>query len=166
MNSSTTVLIQQLQIQVVVTKLKTVMQQLQAIPPRIQSNKKSYVSDDLHKCTYMFVRHDAVHKPLQQPYDRPYKVLKRTDKHFTLQIKDREEVVSVDRAIDNSASNISTTDQSSSSDFLSPSTTSDNTRVTRPVCHVRWPNTSVTPSLGGNIVVDHLTRLHYCNIVK
>ena len=45
----------------------------------------------------MFVKHDAVLKPLWQPYDGPYKVLKCTDKHFTLQIKDREEVVSVDR---------------------------------------------------------------------
>ena len=45
----------------------------------------------------MFVRHDAVRKPLQSPYDGPYRVLKRADKHYTLEIGNRKEVVSLDR---------------------------------------------------------------------
>ena len=119
----------------------------------------------------MFVRHDAVCKPLQQPYDRPYKVLKRTDRHFTLQIKDREEVVSVDRLkpafTDNFISNISTTDQSSSSDFLPPSTTSDNTRVTRSGRHVRWPKHLSDAFTRGEYCSGSPDQtLYYCNIVK
>ena len=35
-------------------------------------------------------------KPLQPPYDGPFKVLKRGDKHFTLQLKDYKGVVSLD----------------------------------------------------------------------
>ena len=34
-----------------------------------------HISKDLPSCTYVFVRRDAVKKPLQQVYDGPYKVL-------------------------------------------------------------------------------------------
>jgi len=44
----------------------------------------------------VFVRHDAIRKPLQPPYDGPYEVLNRDKKHFTLNIKGRKEVVSLD----------------------------------------------------------------------
>ena len=35
--------------------------------------------------------------PLQPPYDGPYRVLKRTDKHYTLDVAGRPQVVSLDR---------------------------------------------------------------------
>ena len=63
-----------------VTKLKTAMQQLKAIPPRQHSNKE-FVSKDLMTCTHVFVRRDAVRKSLQRPYDGLYKVLKTAEKH-------------------------------------------------------------------------------------
>ena len=47
--------------------------------------------------THVFVRRDAVLKPLQQPYDGPFKILKHSDKHFTLDIHGHQEVVSLDR---------------------------------------------------------------------
>ena len=34
----------------------------------------------------MFVRRDAIRKPLQQPYDGPYKVLARADQFFTVDV--------------------------------------------------------------------------------
>ena len=52
------------------------------------------MSDKLSTATHVFVRRDAVRKPLQPPYDGPYLVLKRTDKHFTVS---RHDTVSVDR---------------------------------------------------------------------
>ncbi len=45
----------------------------------------------------MFVRHDAVRKPLQPPYDGPFRIIKRTDKHFTLDLNGRHDTVSIDR---------------------------------------------------------------------
>ena len=80
-----------------VDKLKSIMQQLQSPDVRSHQQKSSYVSSDLDSCTHVFVRHDAVTKSLQQPYDGPFKVTKRSNKHFKLDIKGKESVVSIDR---------------------------------------------------------------------
>ncbi len=77
-------------------RLQQTMQQLQPFPLREQSTS-SYIPKDLDNCTHVFVRHDAVHKPLQAPYDGPYKVIKRTPKHFTLDINGKHKTISIDR---------------------------------------------------------------------
>ena len=59
--------------------------------------KPSFINNNLSICTCVFIQHDAVKKPLQQPYDGPFKVLKRSDKHFTLQVKGKDSVVSINR---------------------------------------------------------------------
>ena len=69
-----------------VLQLKATMQKLQATPTR-SVPRPTYVNQALSSCTHVFVRHDAVRKPLQQPYDRPYKVLKRAEKHHVVDIK-------------------------------------------------------------------------------
>ena len=66
-----------------VGKLKSTMRNVHPVPTRTQS-RRSHVSRDLTSCTHVFVRHDAVRKPLQQPYDGPYKVLARADKFSLL----------------------------------------------------------------------------------
>ena len=80
-----------------VTKLKLVMQHLKATSPRPTANRKTYVNKDLLTCTNVFVRHDAIRKPLQQPYDGPFTVIKCTDKYFTIQRNNHDEAVSIDR---------------------------------------------------------------------
>ena len=37
-----------------------------------------------------------IQKPLQVPYDGPYKVLKCSDKHFTLDMNEQQKVISLD----------------------------------------------------------------------
>ena len=87
----------QLDLATYVTRLRKAMQQLQAPKVRQQTPRQAYISGDLKTCTHVFLRHDAVKKPLQPPYDGPYKVIKRRDKHFTLDVKGSESVVSIDR---------------------------------------------------------------------
>ena len=79
-----------------VKKIEGIMKHLRATPPRKQQ-RPPYVSEDLQTCTHAFIRHDAVKKPLQPPYDGPYEILSRTPKHFTLKVKGNKEVVSLDR---------------------------------------------------------------------
>ena len=61
------------------------------------TQRNSNVIDGLSTATHVFIRHEAVRKPLQAPYDGPYPVIKRTDKHFTVNINDRHDTVSIDR---------------------------------------------------------------------
>ena len=44
----------------------------------------------------IFIHHDAVRKPLQAPYDGPYRVISRTKKQITIEINGQHEVVSLD----------------------------------------------------------------------
>ena len=133
-----------------VTKLKLIMQHLKATPPRSTANRKTYVNNDLLTCTHVFVRHDAIRKPLQQPYDGPFAVIKRTDKHFTIQRNNHEEVISIDRLkpayidISVKADTTSSTSNSSSIDTSLTSTPPPHKsilplRTTRSGRHVRWP---------------------------
>ena len=78
------------------SQLRTHMQRIRPPPPRL-SQRNSHVSEALATATHVFIRRDAVCKPLQPPYDGPYSVLKRTDKHFTVDINGRKDTVSVDR---------------------------------------------------------------------
>lgn len=63
------------------------------------SNKRSiFVHKDLHTCSQVFIRNDAVKKPLQPTYEGPYTVLERDSKTFKLQLPDRRSaVISIDR---------------------------------------------------------------------
>lgn len=79
------------------TLLKTAMRKLRAVPPRVTSQSYTYVHKDLSTCTHVFVHTDAVCKPLQPPYQGPFKVLKRDSKYFTLELNGRTDKVSLDR---------------------------------------------------------------------
>jgi len=72
------------------------MYRLKATPPRQPFYKNSAVSSALSNCIHVFIHHDAVKKPLQQQYDGPFQVISRKDKHFTVEVKGKKEVVSID----------------------------------------------------------------------
>ncbi len=80
-----------------VTHLKQAMQVLRCTPTRKPSHSSHMMDNSLHSTSHVFVRHDAVRKPLQQPYDGPYLVLDRSAKFFTVDIKGRKDTVSIDR---------------------------------------------------------------------
>lgn len=123
-----------------VARLKANMSKLKPPSVRPQLQHKPHVSNTLSYCTHVFVRHDRVRKPLQPPYDGPYKVIKRSDKHFTLQLQNRTDVVSIDRLkpahIDISTSTL--TDSTHPQYLLHPNQQL-HPRITRSGRHVRWP---------------------------
>ncbi|MDA8002237.1 MAG: reverse transcriptase domain-containing protein, partial [Alphaproteobacteria bacterium] len=122
-----------------VQHLKTTMQQLQAPPVRPQQQRNCHVPDSLFTGTHVFVRHDAIRKPLQPPYDGPYRVLDRSDKHFTLDVHGQQRTISLDRLKPAHMATTATVDQvpTSTAATTSPATPP---RVTRSGRHVRWPD--------------------------
>ena len=65
--------------------------------PRHHAVPNSNVPKQLNDAAFVFVRVDAHHGPLEAPYQGPFRVLQRTAKTFTLEVKGRSEVVSIDR---------------------------------------------------------------------
>ena len=130
-----------------VSRLQSTMQQLQPPQVRQQASRKTYVCKDLKSCTHVFLRHDAVKKPLQKPYDGPYKVIKRQDKHFTLEVKGSNTVVSIDRLkpayLDESPS-ASQTNLAPSVSLTTPS--SSKPIITRSGRQVHWPKKYISYS--------------------
>ena len=85
---------------VYVQELQLLMQALQ--PPSVDhhlstASSTGYVPSALQQASHVFVRHDAVRKPLQPPYDGPYAVLERTTHHFTVNINNRPQVINIQR---------------------------------------------------------------------
>ncbi|CAH8845753.1 unnamed protein product [Trichobilharzia szidati] len=79
-----------------VQQLRQHMSLLRYHPPRHQLNQ-AYMPEKLENCTHVFIRHDGVRKPLQPPYDGPFKVISRTSKIITVERGGKHEIVSIDR---------------------------------------------------------------------
>ena len=77
------------------TKLKNHFKHIQPTPR--DNTKTASIPHNLSTATHVFVRHDAVRKPLQPPYDGPYPIIKCTAKYFTIKLNNRTENISIDR---------------------------------------------------------------------
>ncbi|BHF59596.1 hypothetical protein SprV_0100255700 [Sparganum proliferum] len=77
-------------------RLRQFMRTLSPVPPR-SSASPSYLEKDLATCSHVYLRCDRVRRPLEPPYDGPFRVISRGKKNFRIQRGTREEVVSVDR---------------------------------------------------------------------
>lgn len=81
-----------------VNRLRQIIQRYKSIPIRHNNNSTSlFVHPDLVKCEYVFIRNDAIHKPLQPTYDGPFRVLKRGNKVYEIQLPGRKTNISIDR---------------------------------------------------------------------
>ena len=81
-----------------VARLKEHMSHIRPTATRI-SQRHAYIDKNLHASTHVYVRHDAVRKPLQAPYDGPYEVVSRGDK--TIKIKKNGRTDSLNRSCQN-----------------------------------------------------------------
>ncbi|GFT99373.1 hypothetical protein TNCV_1221691 [Trichonephila clavipes] len=70
---------------------------LQPIPTSAHSNSSMFVPTKLKSCSHVFLRIDSVQPPLSQNYTGPHKVIRRTDKVFTILINGKMKTVSIDR---------------------------------------------------------------------
>ena len=79
-----------------VQRLKRHMAEMAPTETRAQP-RTSFVPPSLATCSHVFLRVDAVRKPLQPPYTGPFKVLRRTPKYFVINQKNKSISVSIDR---------------------------------------------------------------------
>ncbi|BHF63679.1 hypothetical protein SprV_0200667300 [Sparganum proliferum] len=77
-------------------RLRQFLRTLSPVPPR-SSASPSHLEKDLATCSHVYLRYDRVRRPLEPPYDGPFRVISRGTKNFRIQRGTREEVVSVDR---------------------------------------------------------------------
>lgn len=61
------------------------------------TSNPTFVPKELFTSSHVFVRHDAVKKSLQKPFDGPYKVIERNNKHFTVLIRGKNSNIGIDR---------------------------------------------------------------------
>ncbi len=80
-----------------VKQLQRTMRSIQPTPPQYHGTQRAYVPSNLASTGYVYVRHDGYRQPLQRPYDGPFRIISTSDKYFVLDIKGRNEKVSVDR---------------------------------------------------------------------
>lgn len=80
-----------------VEHLQRSIQNIKPIPSLRKSTQNTFVYKEMRTCDFVFVRTDAVKKPLVAPYEGPYKVLERHEKYFKIQLPNRISVVSIDR---------------------------------------------------------------------
>lgn len=81
-----------------VDQLRQKISEYRSVPTQSHASSRSpFVHPDLSTCEQVFLRIDAVRKPLQAPYEGPYPVLKRNSKTFEIQMPSRIATVSIDR---------------------------------------------------------------------
>lgn len=80
-----------------INRLRDHFNAVRATPPQHHGDRAVFVFKDLKTCTHVFLRHDAVRKPFQNPYDGPYQVVSRNEKNFVLTIRNKNVTVSIDR---------------------------------------------------------------------
>lgn len=80
-----------------VTLLTQRLEQLRPTETTHKSTRKTIVSPRLTEASHVFEKHDAIRKPLQMPYDGPFKVIRRAEKFFEMDMKGKTTIISIDR---------------------------------------------------------------------
>ena len=78
-------------------QLRESIKKLQPTQPTWHTSKKTFIPKELQSNTHVFVRRDALRPSLSNPYEGPFKVLKRSGKYYTIDLNGRHDNVSIDR---------------------------------------------------------------------
>ena len=81
-----------------VTQLRNAISKIRPVPFSKKNNQTIFVHPDLASCDKVYVRVNRVKKPLEPPYDGPFKVITRKKKYFKIaQPNGKMDVVCIDR---------------------------------------------------------------------
>ena len=128
-------------------RLHQYMSNIAPVNTRSQS-VSSHIPSELSSCSHVFVRCDAVRKPLQTPYNGPYKVIRRSPKYYILEVRGKRESVTIDRLkiahvesdiLPTSSAQYASQNHTSTSSDTSDKSTSSPVKTTRSGRKVRFP---------------------------
>jgi cleavage and polyadenylation specificity factor subunit 1 len=80
-----------------VDRLRESFRRIRPAPFNVKRKEHIFIHPDLKTAERVFIRIDRVKKPLETPYEGPYRVLKRCKKYFVLDLNGKEDSVSIDR---------------------------------------------------------------------
>ncbi|GFT01866.1 uncharacterized protein NPIL_624961 [Nephila pilipes] len=84
--------------EIFVSRLQKCMEELKPVPSSsVNKHQKIFVHKDLRSCCHVFVRIDRIKKALEPPYQGPYRVVERSEKIFTLSMKNKNVNISIGR---------------------------------------------------------------------
>ncbi|VDP93697.1 unnamed protein product [Echinostoma caproni] len=72
------------------------MQSLSPAQTRVQQ-RKVFIPTELVTCSHVFIRIDAVRKPLQQPYEGPFQFISRQEQFFKVDRHGRVDTINIER---------------------------------------------------------------------
>lgn len=78
-------------------RLQRVMSRLSPQKAEHHDAHKPFVHPEMKTCEYVFVKKDAVKKPLTPPYEGPFKVLEKHEKFYKVQLSNRTSIISINR---------------------------------------------------------------------
>jgi len=88
---------QQIESSTFIQQLRNNINRLRSTPASRHANPGTFIHKDLSTCTHVFLRQDGVRRSLQPPYSGPHQVISRSEKTFTIVVRDKHTTVSTDR---------------------------------------------------------------------
>jgi hypothetical protein len=83
----------------IITQLRQHMARLRPVPAARHASPTTFVHKDLHNCTHVFSRQDALRRDLEPPYSDPYQVLSRRQKTMKPLVRGKPVTVSADKLL-------------------------------------------------------------------
>lgn len=80
-----------------VNDLRRTINDLKPRPMTQRNSRAIFVHKDLQNCEHVFIRKEVVKSSLHHPYEGPYKVIRRGNKSFIVDIFGKETSISIDR---------------------------------------------------------------------
>lgn len=81
----------------ILNKLRDFSQTIRPVDTRKPISTSSYIPKALNTCDYVFIRVDKIKPALTAPFEGPFKVIRRLRKHFVVQIRGKNNSISIDR---------------------------------------------------------------------
>jgi cleavage and polyadenylation specificity factor subunit 1 len=80
-----------------VVQLRETFRSVNPTDSRVATQPKVFVPKDLATCSHVFVRVDRARTGLQQPYEGPYRIVRRCRKHYVVDMNGKNQSLSIDR---------------------------------------------------------------------